>query len=128
MQEQKSDKIIGPVYVAVEEQKRPVRKIWATLAYGSKVLMQNWNRLEIVNGVLMRETARGLQVVLPEKYHQFVYTELHEKLAHLGADRVVELARQRFFWPKMARDIQNYVQKRCKCIADKKPMFRNGQR
>ena len=69
----------------------------------------------------MRETARGMQVVLPLKHRQLVYIELHEKLAHLGSDRVLELARQRFFWPKMARDIQNYVANKCKCIADKKP-------
>ena len=121
IEEQKSDKIIGPVYSAVVDQKRPGRDVWSSLEYESKVLLHNWKRLKIVNGVLMRETAQRLQVVLPVKYHQLVYTELHEKLAHLGSDRVLELARQRFFWPKMARDIKNYVQKRCRCIADKKP-------
>ena len=83
------------------------------------MLLQNWRKLKIVNGVLMREAAKRLQVVLPEKYHQLVYTELHDNMAHLGADRVIELARQRFFWPKMARDIQKYVRKRCRCVADK---------
>ena len=121
VEEQKSDAVIGPVYAAVEEERRPARKLWSTLRYESKLLMQNWNKLKVVAGVLMRETVRGLQVVLPSKYRQVVYTELHEKLAHLGADRVLELARQRFFWPKMARDIQNYVQKKCKCVADKRP-------
>ena len=121
IEDQRVDKIIGPVFVAVEEQKRPARKIWSTLGYETKVLLQNWNKLKLVAGVLMRETGRGLQLVLPFKYHQLVYSELHEKLAHLGADRVTELARQRFFWPKMARDIRNFVQKKCKCIADKKP-------
>ena len=119
--EQKSDKVIGPVYSAVVDQKRPGRDVWSSLVYESKVLLHNWKRLKIVNGVLMRETAQRLQVVLPVKYHQLVYAELHEKLAHLGSDRVLELARQRFFWPKMARDVKNYVQKRCRCIADKKP-------
>ena len=119
IKEQKADKIIGPVYSAVQEQTRPTRAVWSELVYESKVLLQNWNRLKIVNGVLMRETSQRLQVVLPKKYHQLVYTELHEKLAHLGSNRVLELARQRFFWPKMARDVKNYVQKKCRCIADK---------
>ena len=34
---------------------------------------------------------------------------------------MLESARQRFFWPKMAQNIQNYVRKKCKCVADKKP-------
>ncbi len=121
MDVQKSDKVIGPVYSAIQMQNRPSRKKWKDLVYESRLLMQHWDKLKICEGVLMRETTKGCQIVLPEKYHKLVYTELHEKLAHLGADRVVELARQRFFWPKMARDITNYVRKKCRCIADKKP-------
>ena len=121
MNEQKVDKVIGPVYSAVQLQNRPSRKKWKELVYESRLLMQHWNKLKIREGVLMRETSRGFQIVLPEKYHKLVFIELHEKLAHLGADRVVELARQRFFWPKMARDITNYVKKKCRCIADKRP-------
>ena len=119
--EQKFDGVIGPVYTAVETRKKPAREIWSGLCYESKLLLQNWNKLKIVDGVLMRKTAQTLQVVLPKKYHSLVYTELHEKMAHLGSDRVTDLARQRFFWPKMARDIKNYVQKRCRCVADKNP-------
>ena len=119
IEEQKSDEIIGPAYAAVEEQKKPTRNTWNGLLYESKILLQNWRRLKIVNGVLMRETAQKLQVVLPKKYQSLVFTELHDKMAHLGSDRVIDLARQRFFWPKMARDIKTYVQRRCRCVADK---------
>jgi hypothetical protein len=33
-----------------------------------------------------------------------VYEELYEKIGHLGADRVLELARARFYWPHVQRD------------------------
>ena len=65
----------------------------------------------IKDGVLMRKTARYSQVVLPERYHRVVYVELHEKLAHLGADRVLELAKKRFYWPRMKNRIEDFIRK-----------------
>ena len=59
------------------------------------------------------------QVVLPEMYHSLVYSELHKKLAHLSSDRVLELARKRFYWPKMQIDF--FIKKRCRCIISKRP-------
>jgi hypothetical protein len=44
------------------------------------------------------------QIVLPKKLHWLVYEELYEKIGHLGADRVLELARARFYWPHVQRD------------------------
>ena len=46
--------------------------------------MQSFKKLKIMKGVLVRETKRGVQIVLPTKYHHLVYTELHENMAHLG--------------------------------------------
>ena len=36
-------------------------------------------------------------MVLPMKYHTRVYEELHENMGHLGAERAMELARERFY-------------------------------
>ena len=58
---------------------------------------------------------------MPKKYHKRVYVELHENMGHLGADRVVELARQRFYWPFMRADITHYVTKVCHCLKQQKP-------
>jgi hypothetical protein len=45
-----------------------------------------------------------------------VYKELHQNMGHLGAERVVELARERFFWPHMQRNIMHFVTKKCSCV------------
>jgi hypothetical protein len=42
-------------------------------------------------------------------------------MAHMGADRVIDLAQRRFYWPGMATDIKNFVQTRCRCIVNKPP-------
>ena len=58
---------------------------------------------------------------MPKKYRKRVYEELHENMGHLGADRVIELARERFYWPFMRADITHYVTKVCQCLKQPKP-------
>ena len=42
-------------------------------------------------------------------------------MGHLGIERVVELYKNRFYWPKYESDIKIYVTKICKCLKVKKP-------
>ena len=90
------------------------------LSREAKILMRQFDKLRIVDGVLKRTTARFEQIVLPEKYHKLVLEELHGKLGHLGADRVLELARSRFYWPRMRQYIEKYITKQCRCMIAKK--------
>ena len=72
-------------------------------------------KLEInKNGILVRKTKHRVQVVLPAKYKKVVYEELHEKMEHLSAVRVVQLAQERFYWPYLASDGCHYIQHVCK--------------
>ena len=119
---QKSDAVISPVLDCIESGIRPKRSVWDKLSKDSKLLMRNFSKLKVTEeGVLVRKTAQRQQVVLPQKFRQLVYTELHEKMAHIGAEKVIDLAQQRFFWPHMGRDIETYIRKKCRCVVTKKP-------
>ena len=50
-----------------------------------------------------------------------VYKHLHEDLGHLGPDRAIEMARERFYWPGMAREIEHHIKNVCQCIKKKPP-------
>ena len=120
-EKQISDEVVGPVYRAVLAGSRPNRKEWSELSHESKVLMRNFGKLSLKDGVLLRKTVKYQQIILPKDFHQIVYQELHEKMGHLGVEKVVDLAQQRFYWPKMAENIKHYVQSKCRCIVSKKP-------
>ncbi|PIK60831.1 hypothetical protein BSL78_02231 [Apostichopus japonicus] len=42
-------------------------------------------------------------------------------MGHLGAARVVQLARDRFYWPHLEADIEHYVTKVCRCLKQRQP-------
>ncbi len=94
---------------------------WTNLSRKSSVLMQQLKKLSIDDGVLVRDTKSRKQTVLPSTFHDLVFTELHQKMGHLGSDRVEELARQRFYWPYMTKDVETFIKEKCSCVASKKP-------
>ena len=85
-------------------------------------LMREKSRLYMdEDGILFRKTATRSQLVLPSKFHPLIYRELHEEMGHLGVERTLHLARNRFYWPHMQRDIEHYITKVCSCIKSKRP-------
>ena len=44
-------------------------------------------------------------------------------MGHLGADRVVDLARSRFYWPYIQEEIAHFIANKCRCIQHKKPQI-----
>jgi hypothetical protein len=74
-------------------------------------------RIDPSSGILFHR----LQVVLPKKMRRRVYKELHEDMGHLGLERVLALARDRFYWPYMRRDIEHFVTRVCHCLKNKRP-------
>ena len=41
-------------------------------------------------------------------------------MGHLGVDRVLALIRERFFWPGMQADVEQYITQVCTCLRQKK--------
>ena len=46
---------------------------------------------------------------------------VHDDVAHLCLNRTRQLAQERFFWPKMATDVENYVKHCPRCLRRKSP-------
>lgn len=120
-QDQRDDSHIGPVLQCKLSGVRPVRQELRKLNAQSCCLCREWEKLEVdENGVLWRKTAHRRQLVLPEKHKVTALKELHNQMGHQGTDRTISLIRDRFFWPYMQREIEQYVMS-CNCLKQKKP-------
>ena len=69
----------------------------------------------------MSDRSSLYQLALPQQYKSTVIKGLHDDFGHLGYDRTLDLARNRFFWPKMAQDIQLWCERCKRCCLRKTP-------
>lgn len=87
------------------------------------LLLRELPRLVLRNNVLYRRRQVGsqtsFQLVLPAELRDMVLTSLHDHMGHMGADRTLDLARTRFFWPKMAADVERKVKTCSRCVRRK---------
>ena len=76
--------------------------------------MHEWSKLYFEqNNLHYRKTGTKTQLALQKEYHRLVYKHFHEDMGHLGAERVTELACDRFSSPHMAGDIKHYIGSVC---------------
>ena len=119
---QLSDSVVGPFYKSVASNKKLPAKEIKCLLRKTRQLFRYWEKCFInENGILIKSTKEHNQIVLPAKFHNLVYKLLHNDMGHLSHEKVLDLAKRRFYWPSMSDDIKVYTTKRCKCIIDKKP-------
>ena len=87
-----------------------------------KVFMREWKNLFIgQDGLLYQRCGQTSQLVKPSQLKKLIYEQLHNKMGHLGVERVVNLARDRFYWPQMQSDISHYINNVCECVKQKRP-------
>ncbi len=119
---QEQDSVIGVVKQDIE-----VGKV-LTLRKSSDpvltVLQRQGPKLVIQNQLLYRVSKSScgkerVQLVLPAKYHRTVLKSLHDDSGHLGVNRTTELIRDRFYWPPITLDIEQYIMTCGSCITRK---------
>lgn len=115
---QQEDTTISRVLHFMQNRKRPTYQEKQQETAVVRQFLHEWNRLFLSK---MEFSRLRNQIVLPKQYRKRVYEELHENMGHLGADRVIELARECFYWPFMRADFTHYVTKVCQCLKQRKP-------
>ena len=88
-----------------------------------KAFLRIRKQFKLDQGVLYRKTQvhdkARLQLVLPQSYRSKAMAGCHDLVDHLDQDRVLELLRDRFFWPGMHMDVASYINSCLRCIRRK---------
>ncbi len=121
---QRANPVLREVMSHLELGEKPpptVRKELPGLLY----FLREWNRLELKDGVLYRRRKDKdsiiYQLVLPEELRSSVMSSLHDSMGHMGMERTLDLVRARFYWPKMAADVEQKIRTCGRCVRRKSP-------
>ena len=71
--------------------------------------------------VLYHKNKEQHQMLLPHALKEAVYRELHINMTHLGADKTLQLIRERIYWLKMEEALRHFINHQCPCVKQKKP-------
>ena len=94
---------------------------------GMQVLLKYRKDLFLRNGllyqnVMLKNHSEPIsQFVLPKNFICKVILACHNDNGHLGMERTLGLLQERFFWPKMADDVQTHIHTCDRCIRFKQP-------
>jgi hypothetical protein len=101
--------------------RKPNAKEKKDLTIGTRVVLQQWKRLELKDEVLYRtiidpQEQEVRQLVLPEILKERVIRNLHNDMGHQGLERTILLARSRCYWPGMYTDVEKWIKSCERCV------------
>ena len=121
-------------WVSIQQQDQDLKKWIELVKSGQKPkkgltslspLQRQFEHLKLIDGILYREvldtnekTIR--QLVLPSAHTKTVLEAMHNEMDHPGRDRTTSLIRDRFYWPGMRNDIDNWIEHCDRCLKRKK--------
>ncbi|KAM9741692.1 uncharacterized protein ACNS7B_012695 isoform 1-T1 [Menidia menidia] len=121
-EEQQADPAIREVIHQLETGEKVLPSVREELS-DLPLLLREWNRLELVDGIVYRRRYDGdkriYQLILPPKLRPAVLKSLHHDMGHMGIERTIDLVRQRFFWPKMTLAVETFVKTCGRCVRRK---------
>lgn len=116
------DPVISRVLKFKQQSQKPSADEIRIKSLDVKILLLEWDRLYLTKSGILRHRSVDLdQLVLPAKYRHLVLKELHNNMGYLGIERVFDLTRERFYWPRMHTQITEYVTKLCPCLKERAP-------
>ena len=129
-QAQSTDPTLGVILAWMKQEKqRPSRTMVAGKSSAVHSLWAQWSRLEVINGLLYRwweEVSTGVQsqqLIVPQSLRSQVLKALHDAAGggHLGVHKTLVKARERFYWPGLRKDVEDWCQKCRDCAESKSP-------
>ena len=122
-QAQSQDPIISQIIEEINNKPIGKMKIRMGMPSESKALIRNRKLLTLKHGVLYKRSKVDARtkhlLVVPPSHRQRALEGCHDQVGHLGQDRVLDLLRDRFYWPGMHVDVVSYINSCPRCLRRK---------
>ncbi|CAI5660541.1 unnamed protein product [Oreochromis niloticus] len=124
---QQQDQAINRALFYLRRKRKATRREAASEPGGVGGLLRQWKKLKVQNGILYRVikhhrlSKKIFQFVVPDSLKVQVLLSLRDNAGHQGQARTLSLARERFFWVGMEKDITNHVRQCERCVVGKTP-------
>ena len=122
-QAQMQDPTIGQIIQAIQTKTLDTLKYNQDMSLDLKAFLRIRKEFQLKQGILYRKTQVNdkarLQLVLPLSYRPKAMAGCYDLVGHLGQDGVLELLRDRFYWPGMQMDVASYINSCPRCIRRK---------
>jgi transposase InsO family protein len=86
-------------------------------------LKRKFSHLHFINDVLHRQVTNNdkvqQQIVLPSAHVNAVLEPMHNDMGHPGKDMTLSLLNDRFYWPGMSKDVEEWISHCGRCIRRK---------
>jgi transposase InsO family protein len=88
-------------------------------------LLSFYSSLVVDDGVLYKVSQPGddviRRIVVPSHRRQAVLEKSHSDLGHLGRDKTLSVAKDRYFWPGLTKDLEEFIKTCPRCLRAKAP-------
>ena len=95
------------------------------------ILKRQFSHLHFINDVLHRQVTNNdkvqQQIVLPSAHVNTVLEAMHNDMGHPGKDRTLSLLKDRFYWPGMSKDVEEWISHCGRRIRRKTPQSSTGK-
>ena len=123
-QAQAKDPAIHQIIDSIQNKTIKHLKIQGDMPSELKALIRLKKQLLLKQGALYRRVTSSdarprLQLILPPSHRNKAIEGCHDQVGHLGKDRVLELLRDRFYWPGMHIDVASYLNSCPRCLRRK---------
>ena len=126
---QREDEDLARVRTWVENKERPCCKDIAASSFMIKSLWNQFHRLEIQNGLLVRKLENfetdsvSYQAIVPRDTRRHILKYCHDlkTAGHLGGKKTLSKIRQMFYWPGLQSDVRSYIAACETCTKRKEP-------
>ena len=117
------DPILSQIIREINSKSIGKMKIKMGMPSEMKALIRNRTQLTLKHGVLYKRSRADARtkhlLVVPQSYRQRAMEGCHDQVGHLGQDRVLDLLRDRFYWPGMHAGVVSYINSCPRCLRRK---------